>query len=126
MLLAPIAIAIADADVLVVTDSHHPVLAPAGTRIIALDQPSRIEADLAAHLPSDPVRGAAIVQRRLKNGGEALHQQIARAYQGVADAWSLGITRIPAVVVDQRYVVYGESDVARAIARIDQHRRAQP
>ncbi|MFU7556760.1 DUF1525 domain-containing protein, partial [Pseudomonas paraeruginosa] len=27
---------------------------------------------------------------------------------------------------DQRYVVYGEPDVARAIARIEQHRRAQP
>ena len=48
------------------------------------------------------------------------------AYQGVADAWSLGITSLPAVVVDQRYVVYGDSDVARAIARIEQHRKAQP
>jgi uncharacterized protein (UPF0218 family) len=27
-------------------------------------------------------------------------------------------------VVDQRYVVYGEPDVARAVARIEQHRRA--
>ncbi|MFO6340984.1 DUF1525 domain-containing protein, partial [Pseudomonas aeruginosa] len=25
-----------------------------------------------------------------------------------------------------RYVVYGEPDVARAIARIEQHRRTQP
>jgi uncharacterized protein (UPF0218 family) len=29
-------------------------------------------------------------------------------------------------VVDQRYVVYGEPDVARAVARIEQHRRAEP
>jgi integrating conjugative element protein (TIGR03757 family) len=49
-----------------------------------------------------------------------------RHRRGVADAWSLGITTIPAVVVDQRYVVYGEPDVARAVARIEQHRRAQP
>jgi len=55
-----------------------------------------------------------------------LQRRIATAYQGVADAWSLGITTIPAVVVDQRYVVYGEPDVARAIARIEQHRRAEP
>ena len=47
-------------------------------------------------------------------------------HQGVTDAWSLGITSIPAVVVDQRYVVYGEPDVARAVARIEQRRRTQP
>ncbi len=44
----------------------------------------------------------------------------------MTDAWSLGITAVPAVVVDQRYVVYGEPDVARAIARIEQHRRTEP
>ncbi|ENJ2046957.1 DUF1525 domain-containing protein, partial [Pseudomonas aeruginosa] len=35
-------------------------------------------------------------------------------------------TSIPAVVVDKRYVVYGEPDVARAVARIEQRRRTQP
>jgi len=39
-------------------------------------------------------------------------------------AW--GIAAIPAVVVDRRYVVYGEPDVARAVARIDAHRSARP
>jgi len=48
------------------------------------------------------------------------------AYQGVADAWGLGIVKIPAVVVDRRYVVYGEPDVARAVARIDAYRSARP
>ena len=55
-----------------------------------------------------------------------LQRRLASAYQGVTDAWSLGITSLPAVVVDQRYVVYGEPDVARAVARIEQHRRPQP
>ena len=41
-------------------------------------------------------------------------------------AWSLGIAKIPAVVVDRRYVVYGEANVARALARIEEYRRAQP
>ncbi|MBN0997448.1 TIGR03757 family integrating conjugative element protein, partial [Pseudomonas aeruginosa] len=66
------------------------------------------------------------VKRRLNNGGADLQRRIASAYQGVADAWSLGVTSIPAVVVDQRYVVYGEPDVARAVARVAQHRRPQP
>ena len=114
------------ADVLVVTDSHHPVKTMGGERLIELDEGPRIEAELSAQLPADPEQATAIVKRRLNNGGADLQRRIASAYQGVADAWSLGVTSIPAVVVDQRYVVYGEPDVARAVARIEQRRRTQP
>lgn len=122
-LLAPIAAA---ADVLVVTDGHHPVKAPAGVRVIELDQATRIELELAAHLPADPQQAAALVRQRLHDGGQALQRRIGQAYQGVADAWGLGIAKIPAVVVDRRYVVYGEPDVLRAVARIDAYRSTQP
>ncbi|HEO1529269.1 TPA: TIGR03757 family integrating conjugative element protein [Pseudomonas aeruginosa] len=122
-LLGPTAAA---ADVLVVTDSRHPVQAPAGVRVIEMDQATRIEVELAAHLPADPQRAAALVRQRLHDGGEALQRRIGHAYQGVADAWGLGIARIPAVVVDRRYVVYGEPDVPRAVARIDAYRSTQP
>lgn len=114
------------ADVRVFADSHHPVEAPAGVRVVELDTPARIEAELAENLPADPARAAAIVQQRLKDGGTALQQRLANAYQDVTDAWSLGVTQIPAVVVDQRYVVYGETDVARALARIEAYRRTAP
>lgn len=122
-LLGPIASA---ADVLVVTDSHHPVQPAAGARVVELDLPERIEAELAASLPNDPNRATAIVQQRLRDGGQALQRRIGSAYQGVADAWGLGIAKVPAVVVDRRYVVYGEPDVARAVARVEAHRRTQP
>jgi integrating conjugative element protein (TIGR03757 family) len=113
-------------DILVITDSQHPVQVPISARLIELDQPARIKAELAAHLPVDPARSAALVQRRLKDGGNALQTRIGTAYQGVVDAWSLGVVTIPAVVVDQRYVVYGEPDVAKAVALIEAHRRTQP
>ena len=71
-------------------------------------------------------RAAAFVQRRLNDGGQALQQRIRDAYQGVTDAWSLGITSIPAVIVDQRYVVYGVSDLGQALARIERYREEQP
>ena len=106
------------ADVVVITDSRHPVKAMGGERLIELDEAHRIEAD--------PEQATATVNRRLSQGAADLQRRIATAYQGVADAWSLGITTIPAVVVDQRYVVYGEPDVARAIARVELHRRAEP
>lgn len=114
------------ADVLVVTDTRHPVQAAAGVRVIELDLPARIEAGLAAGLPANPARAAAIVQQHLREEGEDLQRRIGHAYQGVADAWGLGIAKVPAVVVDRRYVVYGEADVARAVARIETHLKAQP
>ena len=114
------------ADVVVVTDSRHPVKTMGGERLIELDEAPRIEAELSANLPTNPDQATALVKRRLTQGGTDLQRRIATASQGVTDAWSLGITPIPAVVVDQRYVVYGESDVARAIARIEQHRRTEP
>lgn len=122
-LLCPVAWA---ADIIVVTDSRHPVQAPAHARVITLDEATRIEAELAAGLPNDPTRGAALVQQRLRDGGVGLQRRIAAAYQGVADAWSLGITTLPAVVVDRRYVIYGEPDVARAVARIEAYRKETP
>jgi integrating conjugative element protein (TIGR03757 family) len=114
------------ADVLVVTDRSHPVQSVAGARLVELDLPARIEAELAADLPADPARAAAIVQQRLRDGGPELQRRIARAYQDVTDAWGLGIAALPAVVVDRRYVVYGDADVARAVARIDTFRRSTP
>ncbi len=114
------------ADVVVVTDSRQLVKIMGGERLIELDEAHRIEAKLSAELPTDPEQATAIVKRRLNGGGANVQRRIASAYQGVADAWSLGVTSLPAVVVDRRYVVYGEPDVARAVARIEQHRRTQP
>ncbi|WP_234265443.1 TIGR03757 family integrating conjugative element protein [Hydrogenophaga sp. NFH-34] len=113
------------AETWVITDQAHPVTGRAD-RLILLDAPARIEAELASGLPVDPVRAESLARDRLSYGGADLQRRIAIAYQGVTDAWSFGITSIPAVVVDQRYVVYGEPDVVRAVARIEQYRRAQP
>jgi integrating conjugative element protein (TIGR03757 family) len=113
----------ANAEVWVITDHQHLVQ---GTpdRLIELDAPAHIEAELSSGLPSDPARASEIVRQRL--GDRKLQQQLHEAYQGVADAWSLGVTKIPAVVVDRRYVVYGEADVLRAVARVEAYRSARP
>ncbi len=41
-------------------------------------------------------------------------QQLETAYQDLIDAWSLGIRKVPAVVFDRRYVIYGTTDVRAA------------
>lgn len=118
---------VAAAEIWIVTDTRHPVAgAQAADRVIQLDAAQAIEAELSARLPNDPQQAAALVQRRLNDGGHALQQRMREAYQGVTDAWSLGITSIPAVIVDQRYVVYGEDDLDQALARIERYREEQP
>lgn len=90
--------------------------------LFELDAPASLEARLSARLPADPTRAAAMVHRRLENGGAALQRRLATAYLGVTDAWSLGITKIPAVVVDRRYVIYGVPDVDQAVSLIEEYR----
>src|SRR3546814_17472926 len=81
----------------------------------------RIEAELSADLPSDSRQAAELVQHRLKEGGPLLQQRLAGAYQGVTDDWSLGITTIPAIVVDQRYVIYGDTNLEQALTHVEKY-----
>ena len=66
------------------------------------------------------------MRHRLALDKLAVQRRIGPAAQGGAVAWGLGIAKIPAVVVDRRYVVYGEPDVPRAVARINAYRSTQP
>ncbi|CFL01733.1 TIGR03757 family integrating conjugative element protein [Burkholderia pseudomallei] len=110
------------AEVWIVTDSTHPVRTIPGARVIELDAPARLESKLSADLPPDPHEAAARVQQRLAADHATLTRQLATAYQAVTDAWSLGVTHVPAVIVYRRYVVYGDPDAAHAIARIHTYR----
>lgn len=113
----------AQAETWVITDQAHPVSAPAGVRTISLDDQQRLEEQLTGQLPADPRQAEATIQRYLSSpAGKRLQSDLAQAQQGVTDAWSLGVEKLPAVVVDRRYVVYGEPDVAKAVALIDRAR----
>src|SRR5688572_17527394 len=68
-------------DVLVVTDTQHPVIAPSGTRVIFLDAPNRLKAELSSGLPKDAEPAASLVRQRLNAGGIQLQRSFQRAYQ---------------------------------------------
>lgn len=113
----------ATADVLAVSDAAHPLVNSAGARVVLLDAPERLEQQLSEGLPADPRQAAAIMQQRMRSASaQQLGRDLAKAHQDVADAWSLGVTKLPAVVVDRRYVVYGQPDVAAAVAGIERYR----
>lgn len=103
-----------------ITDSAHPLNVPTGVRLIRLDDQQRLEAQLSRSLPSNPQQATMAAQQLLHSPeGARLLTELARAQQGAADAWSIGITKVPAVVVDRQYVVYGQPDVAAAIKAIE-------
>ncbi|WP_169878394.1 TIGR03757 family integrating conjugative element protein [Pseudomonas proteolytica] len=115
--------ATAHAETWVITDQAHPVSVPNGVRIIRLDDQQRLEEMLSQQLPNDQRQAEATIQRYLATpAGKRLQSDLVQAQQGITDAWSVGVEKIPAVVVDRRYVVYGEADVAKAIAQIDRAR----
>ena len=115
--------ATARAETILITGTHHPAPTIQEVRAITLNLPATLEAELSTNLPADPSKAHAIVQQRLT---PALSARLTQAHQDVADAWSMGVTRIPAVVVDRKYVIYGETDIKRALERIEQHRSLEP
>jgi len=105
----------------VFTDSAHP-LQLAGSRqaqVIYLDEVERLEAALSEGLASNPEQAEKQALALLHSAkGQQLQRELLDAYAGLAQAWSLGITHVPAVLMDG-HVVYGETDVARAVKRIE-------
>lgn len=125
-LAALFACAFSQAETWVITDQAHPVTAPIGVRVILLDELQHLEELLSRSLPADPRQAATAVQRFMATPeGARLQADLAKAQQGAADAWSTGVEKIPAVVVDRKYVVYGEPEVAKAMRLIDRERSMQ-
>jgi len=105
-------------NVIVLTDNAHPVTnLPEKVRLIKLDEAEHLHEQLSANLPTDPQQATKIAKERLATSGNKLQQ----ALQNVVDAWALGISKIPAVVIDN-YVVYGVNDVGRAVTLIENYR----
>lgn len=101
----------------VFTTAGKPVVnVPDGVPVIELDAPARLDAELSQGLPDDIDEARAEMQSRLQSPQwQRKLQQYGDLYTGVARAWMLRVEKVPAVVVDSRYVIYGETDVAAAV-----------
>ena len=107
-------------DVVAFTLSSMPLRAGVGVEVHVLDARDGHAEAFGADLPGDPERALAEARRRMETpAGRAALERIAAAAAGNALAGRLGIEKLPAVVVDGRYVVYGVRDVARAVERVE-------
>ncbi|WP_416776436.1 TIGR03757 family integrating conjugative element protein [Xenorhabdus budapestensis] len=106
------------AKTVVYTDSQHPpVNFSPDTRIVWLDAAEQQQQKIFAYLSADPQQAAIQAQTVLQS--PQWHQQEQRfteAYRAVVQAWQSGVQKYPAVVFDDREVVYGTADVAKARA----------
>lgn len=117
----------AQAATVVYTDSQHP---PAGLgtghQVVYLDAPETVQREVFGALSADPRQAEQQANAVLQSlDWQQKEQQIVQAYQGVIQAYGIGLKKYPAVVFDDRYVVYGTADVALAEAKLAEHKGAQ-
>ncbi|MBK3453220.1 MULTISPECIES: TIGR03757 family integrating conjugative element protein [Pseudomonas] len=107
----------------VITDSAHPIEPTNDIRVILIDQLSTLEEQLSSGLPFSPAAAQAMFGERMT---DEMSARVERSHQDIIDAWSLGVTKTPAVVVDRKYVVYGDSNIERALSKIQSYRESHP
>jgi len=119
----------AHAGTVIYTDHAHPVtgeLSPDVT-VTELDAPDRLQAELFGPLSANPAQAGQQARAVISSPAFRQNQQaLAASYAGVAHAWSLGLEKVPAVVFDDKWVVYGTTDVAAARAKLDAWREKHP
>ncbi|TYP16535.1 integrating conjugative element protein (TIGR03757 family) [Xenorhabdus doucetiae] len=114
----------ANAKTVVYTDSQNlPANLSSDSEVVWLDAPEQLHQQHFGQLPADPRQAAAQAQAILQSSQwQKQEQQLIGAYRAVVGAWQLGVRTYPAVVFDDREVVYGTADVAKASALREQNR----
>lgn len=93
---------------------------PSNAVVVELDALVGLDEVLSLGLPANPDQAGSVALGRMQ--GERWAEMLERyehAALAVSRAWVLGVEKIPAVVVDG-HVVYGETDVARAVYLIEE------
>jgi len=81
-----------------------------------LDKPVGLQNEISKKLPTNLDDAAAFMSRYANSEeGKKQLQAIVDGYQGVGRAYGLGVTKLPATVIDERYVVYGTTDVNQVL-----------
>ncbi|MGG6108163.1 TIGR03757 family integrating conjugative element protein [Pantoea allii] len=117
------------ASTVIYTDHAHPVtgeLSPDVT-VTELDAPDCLLEQQFGPLSADPAQAEQQARAVITSPAFRQNQQaLAASYAGVAHAWSIGLEKYPAVVFDDKWVVYGTTDVAAARAKLNAWREKQP
>ncbi|MCX4030174.1 TIGR03757 family integrating conjugative element protein [Endozoicomonas sp. SM1973] len=90
-----------------------------------LNGPDEINKLLGDKLPPNKEQAMAIVKSRIAVLGPSLEVKTKTAYLGITAAIRYRLTEYPAIVFNQKYVIYGETDIEAAYnqyqAWLDKH-----
>ncbi len=109
----------------VYTTTFIPVsLSGKAAEVFYLDEPDLILSRLTHFQGSNAanVRRAALNQLNSPEG-KAMLDRLKIAFHGLASAWAHDIRYLPAIVVNDEAVIYGETDLNRALALYEAYRQ---
>lgn len=121
---APIALA----QPTIYTTSRYPVAdVEPGVQVFVLDEAQQLEQALFPALAGNEQQAEQQARQRMQQPDwKTTEARLTGAYQALVTAWSLGVEKVPAVVIDGRYVVYGTTDTRQAQQKLDEWREQQP
>lgn len=116
------------AQTVIYTTAQHPVKTPEpGVLVFRLDEAAQLEQSLFPHLSDNPEQAEQQARRMMQlPDRKSREAQLTGAYQALIAAWSAGIAKTPAIVFDDRYVVYGTTDIALAQQLLSKWREQRP
>ncbi|EJN2862225.1 TIGR03757 family integrating conjugative element protein [Salmonella enterica subsp. enterica serovar Yaba] len=116
------------AQTVIYTAPEPPVTDPQpGVLVQILENVHSLEQSLFPVLSDNPVIAEQQARQRMQQPDwQAQEAHLSRAYQALLDARMLNIAKIPAVVFDDKFVVYGTADVALAQQKLQAWREQQP
>lgn len=116
------------AQTVIYTTARYPVENPEpGVVIQVLEDIHSLEQSLFPALSQHPEQAEQRARERMKQPDwREQEARLTRAYQSLLDAYALGIEKVPAVVLDERYVVYGTTDIRVAEKKRDTWLEMQP
>ena len=82
--------------------------------VLRIDGVENIKAMLGQDLPGDTQQASRTALKNLQRLGTAEREQLQQSADALVLAWQYEVRRHPAIVFDQRYVVYGVTDLREA------------
>ncbi|MBE0469930.1 MAG: DUF1525 domain-containing protein [Methyloprofundus sp.] len=90
--------------------------------VVYLDQGARVMQSINRQLPTTEAEATVAAQAIFSDPD--IQSQITAAHQNAFKAYRLGIDRLPAAVINNAFIIYGTTDVAR-ILQLSQHHLSQ-
>lgn len=116
------------AQTVIYTTPELPVADPqSGVLVQILVNVQELEHSLFPALAEKPAMAEKQARQRMQQPDWQIQEaRLNRAYQALLDARMMNITKVPAVVFDDKFVVYGTTDVTLARQKLETWREQQP